>query len=232
MNPLIAGVAVLVVGAAVVAVSAREPRLVVLAIALALVLGPLLADPIPDPLGVAARLIGSLLAVYLLWMAVRDRRDRATDSGPARTEGSRIGWPAEVLVAGAAATVGWSTHGLGAPADGPATASAAGFALAALAVAPLLAGRDVLRLGAGIFLLVEAGLIVRTALGGTQAALEQLVTAGLLVAIGGTLAALARAARADGPGGFDLDTDRPARRRRLPDARPLPPGAAAPLRIR
>lgn len=233
MNPLLAGVALLAVAAALVATSAREPRLVVLAIALTLVLGPLLAEPIPAPLGVAAQLVGALLAVYLLWMAVRDRPDRATSSGPARTEGSRIGWPAEVLVAAAAAIVGWSSHGLGAPAGGPALASATAFALAALAVTPLLTGRDVLRLGTGTFLLLEAALLVRVALGGTPAPLEQLVTAGLLIAIGGTFAALARAARRDGQAGFDLETDRPpSRRRRAPDARPSSAGAPPPVRAR
>lgn len=232
MNPLLAGVALLVVTGAIVAVSAREPRLVVLALAVTLVVGPLIATPMPDPLGMAARLVGSLLAVYLLWMAVRDRPDRASSAGPGRTEGSRIGWPAEVLVAAAAAMVGWSGHGLGAPAGGPALASAAGFALAALAVTPLLTGGDVLRVGAGMFLLVEAALMVRTALGGTPPALEQLLTAGLLIAMGGTLAALARAARNDTNGGFDIDLDRPVRRRREPDARPLPAPPTPPLRLR
>jgi hypothetical protein len=230
VNPLLAGIALLVVASAIVAASAREPRLVVVAIALTLVLGPLLADPIPDPLGIAARLVGSILAVYLLWMAVRDPHHEGTGAGPARTEGSRIGWPAEVLLAAAAAIVGWSSHGLGAPAGGPAMASAAGFAVAALAVAPLLAGRDVLRLAAGMFLLLQAALIVRAGLGGTPTPLEQLITAGLLIALGGTLAALARSARGDGSDSFDLDGANPTPRRRAPDARPRPPGPPPPIR--
>lgn len=219
MNPILAGVAVLVVGAAVLAVSAREPRVVVLALAVALVATPVLAEPVAAPLGLAARLIGSILAVYLLWMAVRDRRDQGP--GPTRTEGSRIGWPAEILVGASASIVGWAAHGLGAPAGGPALASVAGFALAALAVAPLLTGRDVLRIGVGILLLLTGALTVRAALGGTPDPLEQLVTAGLLVAVGGTLAALARAARADGDGDFDLQADPDRRTRRRPDARPM-----------
>ena len=226
MNPILLGVAVLVVGAAILAVSAREPRVVVLGLAVTLILSPLLTDPPAAPLGLAARLTGSILAVYLLWMAARDRGRR--DSAPLRTEGSRIGWPAEILVAASAVIVGWAGHGLGAPAGGPAIGSAAGFAIAALAVAPLLTGRDVLRLAAGIFLMIDAALIVRAGLGGTPDALEQLVTAGLLVTIGGTLAALARAADRDGQGGFDLDRDRPTTRpRSVPDARPMPPAPSS-----
>ena len=224
MNPILAGVAVLVVAAAILAVSAREPRVVVLSLAVGLVAAPVLAEPMAAPLGLAARLGGSILAVYQLWIALRDRRDRPP--GPSRTEGSRIGWPAEVLVAASASVVGWAAHGLGAPPGGPALASVAGFAVAALAVAPLFAGRDVLRVGVGVVLLLDGGLLVRVALGGTPDPLEQLVTAGLLVAVGGTLAALARAARADGDGDLDLhaDPDGPRARRR-PD---WPPMAAAP----
>ena len=73
MNPILAVVAVAVVAGAVIAVSAREARIVVLALAATLILSPLLADPIAAPVGLAARLIGSILAVYLLWIAIRDR---------------------------------------------------------------------------------------------------------------------------------------------------------------
>lgn len=223
MNPILAVVALAVVAGAVIAVSAREARVAVLALAATLILSPLLADPIATPVGMAARLVGSLLAAYLLWIAVRERMPSAPLAAPAAlgatTGGSRIGWPAEVLVAAAAAVVGFAGHGLGAPAPGPALASATGFALAALAMAPLLTGRDLLRLGVGLFLLLNAGLIVRVALGGTPGALEQLVTSGALVALGGTLAALTVAARSDGPGGLDLAVEVSMRARRGTDAR-------------
>jgi hypothetical protein len=105
----------------------------------------------------------------------------------------------------------------------------------------VLTGRDVLRVGVGTVLLVDAGLVVRSALGGTAGDLEQLVAAGLLVAVAGALAALASDARADGDGGYALVPDEPGpgrgrslrigrgrglgdwrgRRRREPDAHPM-----------
>jgi hypothetical protein len=239
VNPVLAGVALAVVAGAIVAVSARDARIVALGITVVLVASPLMADPAATPLGLAARFVGAVLAGYLLGIVVRDR----SDSGQpiAATGGSRIGWPAEVLVAAGALVVGFAAHGLGAPAAGPAIASATGFALAALAVAPVLTGRDVLRVGVGTVLLVDAGLVVRSALGGTAGDLEQLVAAGLLVAVAGALAALASDARADGDGGYALVPDEPGpgrgrslrigrgrglgdwrgRRRREPDAHPM-----------
>lgn len=232
MNPILAGVAMAVVAGAVIAVSSRDARIVVLALAATLVFSPLLADPIAAPVGLAARLVGSILGAYLLWMAVRERpvahQVTAAIAATVPTGGSRIGWPAEVLVGASAAVIGFAAHGLGAPALGPDLASAAGFAVAALAVAPLLSGRDVLRVGTGLFLLLDAALVVRVALGGTPDPLEHLVTSGLLVALGGTLAALTVAVRTDGQGGLELADDSGPRRRREPEARPLDPAALPP----
>jgi hypothetical protein len=211
VSVVLASVTLVIVASAVFAVSSRDARIAVLALAICLVCSVAASDPVPAPLGVAARLIGSLLGIQLLWIAVRDRRT----SGPviAATGGSRIGWPAELLVGASAAIVGFSAHGLGAPANGPALASAAGFAVAALAVPPMLTGRDVLRMTTGLFLLVDAGLLVRTGLGGTPDPLEQLITAGLFVAIGGTTAALTMAARGDGSGGLEFASEATVRRR-------------------
>jgi hypothetical protein len=203
-------------------VSVRDPRTVVLALTAVLVVSPALADPIAEPAGLAARGIGALLAGYLLLIATRSR----TDAGVAiaATEGSRIGWPAEVLVAAAAAVAGFAAHGLGAPAPGPALATAAGFAIAASAVAPALTGRDIIRLGTGLLLLIDAALLVRVALAGTPGPLEHLLTAGLLVALAGGVAAMARAARSEGGGGFEV-TSESTRRRHEPDAHPLADGS-------
>jgi hypothetical protein len=218
MNPILALVALAIVGGAVVVVSARDTRTVLLALAVTLVASPLLADPLATPLGLAARLVGAVLAVYLLWIVARER-GAASPASP--TGGSRIGWPAEVLLAAAAAIVGFAAHGLGAPAGGPALASAAGFAVAALAVAPVVTGRDVIRLGTGLLLLIDAGLLVRSALGGTPGEVEELVAAAMLVVLSGAIAALAANARADGSGAYDfVDTGR-VRVHREPDAHPL-----------
>jgi hypothetical protein len=215
VNPGLAGVALAVVLGAVVAVSARNARTAVLGVVLAMVGGSFLADPLPDSIGLAARLVGSVLGGYLLWIAAR--------GSDARTGGSRLGWPAELLAAGAGAIVGYGSLGLGAPAGGPELAQAAGIACAAVAVAPILNGRDILRVGLGLNLLVCATILVRTALGGTPGDLEQLVLGGLIAVLGGVVAMVALAARADGTDGFDLGTVAGERARRSPDAHPVEP---------
>lgn len=226
MNPALAGVALAVIVGAIVAASARDARTAVLGLAVALVAAPAIADPISATTGMAARVVAAVLAVYLLWIAVRD--------GEAGTGGSSIGWAAEAALAAAAAVVGFDQHGLGATGLGPAVAQAAGFALAALAVAPLVTGRDILRIGIGLLLLMEGALLVRVGLDGTPSALEQIVTALLVVGLGGAVSVLATAARHDGTEGFALSADpRPAprppsegripgrRTRRAPDSMPL-----------
>lgn len=221
MNPILAVVALAVIGGAVVVVAARDTRTVLLALAVTLVATPLLADPLAMPLGLAARLLGAILATYLLWVVARDRGDASTLPSP--TEGSRIGWPAELLVAAGAAVVGFAAHGLGAPAAGPPLASAAGFAVAALALTPVVTGRDVVRVGTGLLLLIDAALLVRAALGGTPGEVEQLVTAAMLIVLAGSLAALAANARADGTSGYAFADPARVRVRREPDAHPLDP---------
>ena len=118
--------------------------------------------------------------------------------------------------------MGYGTHGLGAPGLGPPLAQAAGFALAALAVAPLVTGRDLVRIGLGLLLLTHGALLVRVALGGTPSPLEELITAGLVVGLGGAVAVLANAARQDGTDGFELEPEgRPGVPRFVPQR--LPP---------
>lgn len=221
MNPILAGIALVVVGAAVVAVASRDARAAILGLAVALIGSPVLADPVPAPLGLATRFVGAVLAAYLLWVVARDRPRSGVPA--ASTGGSRIGWPAEILVALASFVVGFAAHGLGAPALGSVLASAAGFAVAAIALTPTLTGRDVLRVGLGSILLVDAALLVRAALGGTPDDFEQLVTSATLVVMAGTLATLAGAARADGTGGFAFSLEG-RRRRREPDAHPIDTG--------
>jgi len=218
MNPALAAVAIAILAGAVAAVFVRDARLAILSLAVVTLTAPFLADPIAAGSGLAARVLAAVLATYLLWIAVRD--------GAFQTGGSRLGWPADSLVASAAAVVGFAAHGLGAPTHGPAFASAVGFGLAALSIAPLLTGRDVLRVGIGLTLLLQGALLVRVGLGGTPSTLEELVTAGAIAVLGGAIAVLAMAARSDGTAGFELADELPARRRRLtdlrPDARPDP----------
>jgi hypothetical protein len=215
VNPALAGVALAVMLGAVVAGSARNARSAIFGLIVAMVGAPLLADPLAAPLGLAARLVGAVLAGYLLWVATR---------GPLlRTAGSLVGWPTDAFLGIAAFVVGYGSHGLGAPAEGPALAAAAGFGLAALSVLPVVTGRDILRIGMGLMLLLTGALLVRVSLGGTPDALEQLLTAGLVAALGGAAAILAIAARLDGYAGFEISDTDPRRSSHPSDAHPITP---------
>ena len=211
MNPALAGIAAVVVAGAVLAVSSREPRAVVLGILIVLLGSPLIASPWPDLPTILARVAAALLAARLLLAGLRG--DDLT------TTGSRSGWPAEALLAAAAAVAGFASHGLGAAGLGPPEAQAAGFALGALAAAPLLVGRDALRLGVGAVLLLGAAILVRQALDAPPTDAEQLVDAFLTVALGGAVAVIAAAARAAGGLGIvDEEGAFGPRLRRRPDA--------------
>jgi hypothetical protein len=216
VNPALVGLAVVVVAAGVVAVSVRDARLAVIGFATAAVLAPLLADPLPALLPITGRVVAALLAAYLLWVTL---------PVDAATRGSAVGWPAEALVAAACAVagVGVTSAATGDPAlggapgtagglagvlvAGPYEALTAGFALAALSVGPLLAGRDALRVGLGLLLAVHAAVLVRAGLAGALSPFEQLATAGLIVALAASVAALAAAAIRS-TGGLSLLPDR------------------------
>ena len=98
--------------------------------------------------------------------------------------------------------MGYGSHGLGAPTDGPAIASAAGFALAALAVLPVVTGRDILRIGIGLCLLLSGALLVRVGLGRDARRPRRAADRRARGDLGGAVAILAVAARADGTDGF------------------------------
>ena len=203
MNVALAGLACVVVAGAVVAVSARETRAALLGLLVSLLAASLLADPLPGPLPIAARLASAFLACRLIAISIRDLEEP--------TSGSRLGWPVDILAAVAAAVIGFGTHGLGAPGLGPAEAQAAGFALGVLAVSPIVSSRDVFRLGVGAILLLLGGLLVRVGIGGTPSELEQLVTSGLVVGLGGAIGFVIVGARA--AVGSLVVRDQPARRR-------------------
>jgi len=189
VNVALAVVAGVAVAGAVLAVSAREVRATVLGILIVFLATPLVASPWPGPLAILARVAAALLAARLMMIGLR---------GEAVSGGTRIGWPAEALAAGAAAVVGYGSHGLGAPALGPAEAQAAGFALMALAVTPLATGRDVFRLGVGAVLLVMGALLILVGLDTPPTEGEQLVTSLLTIGLGGAVGVIAAAARAAG----------------------------------
>jgi hypothetical protein len=211
MNPALAAIAIAILAGAIGAVFVRDARIAILSLAVVLLIAPFLADPIAPASGLVARLLGAVLATYLVWIAVRD--------GAFQTGGSRLGWPADALTVAAAAVVGFASHGLGAPTTGPEFASAVGFGLAAASIAPILTGRDIIRVGIGLSLLLQGALLVRVGLGGTPTTLESLITAGAIAALGGAIGVLAMAARSDGTAGFALAEELPPRRRRQTDLR-------------
>jgi hypothetical protein len=219
VNPALAAVAVVTIGGAILAVSARDVRTIVLGLLLVLLGAPLIADPWPSPLAILARIAATLLAVRLIAIGLR---------GDVASGGSRIGWPAEVLMAGAAAVVGFGSHGLGAAGLGPAEAQAAGFALVVLAAAPLFTGRDALRISVGAVLLIVAASLVRAGLDPAPGDAEQLVEAVLTIALGGAVAVIVTAARA--AGGLDAVDAVPGGGGHLDGAHPMPEARRATAR--
>jgi hypothetical protein len=230
VNPGLVGLAVAVVAAGVVAVSARDGRVATIGLALAGVLAPLIADPVPTPLPLAARIVAAILVAYLFWIVFR---------ADVPTRGSAIGWPADALIAAACAIAGASAARIGSAAipglgdapnpaasliGGPPEALMAGFALAALSAGPLIGARDAYRLAVGMLLAVLAAALVRAGLAGTAPPLEALGAAGL-TAVLGAAAAIVAATGIRIAGGLTLDGSRPA------GARPARPAARHPFRL-
>lgn len=232
MNLLIvASAAILGIGA-VVAASAREGRVAVLGLAVAMVAAPLVADPLPAVTVLAIRLTGSVLAAYLIHAALR--------SEPS-TLGTHLGWPVQLLVAIAAGIIGFGIAGeaalglvglgpeTGGPpaAPGPATLAlyvgvAAGTATIVLAVEPIVAARDGLRLGIGLLLALTGLTVFREALIGPTDGLEHILIAATTAAVAAGTAVVCLGAAASGDGlalgriPRSLRARRPGRRRSLP----------------
>ncbi len=211
MSAALLAAAAVVIAGGVINLSARDAPLALAGLAVTLLVAPLIADPLPEPAVVAARVVAAALAVYLAWIVIRD-------SGPV-LRGSVLGWPIEALLGAAAFVIGIGTAGLGATPVGPAEAQGAGFALIALSVGPIVFARDVFRMASGAVLLLGGVLLVRVGLAGTPSALEQLVTGILFVGLGGAIAFLSANAIGAGQagGGFEDVTD--ARADRMTQAR-------------
>ena len=146
MSVLLVIAAVATVAGALVAITGRDARIALIGLVVTMSAAPFLADPLPGPAALAARVVAAVLGGYLLIVVLRDTT--------AVTRGSLVGLPAETLAAAAAFVVGYGTNGLGSAPLGPAAASASGFALAVIAVAPIVRGADVFRLGVALAVLV------------------------------------------------------------------------------
>ncbi|MFH0750531.1 MAG: hypothetical protein V2B17_01720, partial [Chloroflexota bacterium] len=145
-------------------------------------------------------------AAFLLLVAGR----RAGDES-----GSRLGLPATLAAAAATFAAGLGATAVGLPAFGPSAAVAAGLACLAVALLPVIRARDAFRLGTALVVLANAGLLLRSGLSGTPAALEALVGGVALVGLAAAVVTLAgRTATATG----DLALPGDAIERRRPPA--------------
>ncbi len=202
--------AFIAVAGAVAAVAAREPRIGLTGLVLALAAAPLVAEPLPGLNALALRIVGAALAAYLLWPAVR--------AGRPGLGGSGLGWPALALAAVTVAVIGLAVAaelvvpvpldtGDPAPQPGPldpvvlrsGIPTAAGLAVLALASLPVLLPHDTIRLGVGLLLLIDGVMLLRAGLGGRPEALEQLAVVASLLAVAAGVAALARFGAHVGP---------------------------------
>lgn len=180
MTPVLVLLAVVVAAGAVTAVAAATPRAAVLGLFVAMAGAAYIADPLPGPMGLAARLAGTTLAAYLVWIALR--------GAPRALPPATAGWLGSGAIAAAAFVAGWlaatglgealgagSGEGPGIGAVGAALAAgspvaraalAAALALAAVALPQVAIPRDTLRLGTGCLLLLAAAGLAGNALGG------------------------------------------------------------------
>lgn len=240
MTPVLVVLAGLVVLGGVTSVAATTPRLAVLGLFLALAGAAYVADPFPEPLGLGARLAGTTLGTFLVWVALR--------RGPATLPTSSIGWWGALLVAIAAFVAGYLAAGTlgaalaGGTPEGPGTggvatglmsgspvaraAVGAALALAALGIPEVAVARDTLRMGVGLLLLLAATALAANGLYGVGDPVEDLAMAIVMAISGAAAGALITASLRHG----DLvirDSLRPdavIRHRAADDAYPLPAG--------
>lgn len=225
MTPVLLLLAALVAVGGALAVAAREPRLAALGALMALAGSAYVVDPLPDAFALAARLTGTVLASYLIWVALR--------RAPKELASSAIGLPGAGAIAIVAFAIGWlvaSTLGtalatgaddgpsagavassLAAGSFVPRAALGAAFALVALAAGPVLMARDLLRMGLGLLLLVAAADLLRNALSIDAGAPAELALAIVVALAGASVAAVVSASlQATGDlelwGGSDRET--------------------------
>ena len=224
MNLALAAVALAVGAGAVAAVSSRDARTALLGLAAVLVGASLLADPLPAPATLGVRIVAALLAIAILRsVAPEPEADGRRESAG---QGSRLGWPAESLLAigaglgGGGIALGVASGGeFGAgPTDAAAISAtvlitASAMVLLALGFGPAWSGETGIRRAIGLVLVSQGVVLLRVGLAGPPVELEQVAIAALI--LGTTIAGAALAwaggtATADRPGGDRPSADRPA----------------------
>lgn len=228
MNLVLVAIVLAICAGAVVAVSTRDSGAAAIGLAVALVASALLVEPLPSAAILGVRVVAALLVATIIRYGLR--------GGPRLP--SPLGWPSEAMLAtgGAIAGLGVAVGlaavaaaggvpvgaptplppgGVGAEPGGQITAmamtTAAGTALLALGVAPLVRGEPGGRRAIGLVLVTQAVLLVRIGLAGPGVELEEIARVALLVVSGATGAALARAAAT--AGAEDADSAVPETRR-------------------
>jgi hypothetical protein len=200
---LLVAAGVLVALGAGVATAARRARAASVGALACLVFAPFVAEPLPEIPVVLFQIVAGVLAAFLLLVAGR----RAGDES-----GSSLGLPATLAAAAAAFAAGLGATAVGLPAFGPSAAVGAGLACLAVALPPVIRARDAFRLGTALVVLANAGLLLRSGLSGTPAALEVLVGGAALVGLAAAVVTLAGTAAA-ATGDLALPGDAIERRR-------------------
>jgi hypothetical protein len=216
--------AVFAVAGGVVAVAARNRRILSLGLLLAMVAAPMASSPEPSALALAFRFVGALLAAYVLYAAAQAQS--------VESEGSAIGPMAEAALAVAAFACGWYVAPVK-PISGPLAAQAAGLAMIALAIVPL-SGRNVLRAGTGVAVLTVGVFLLIQAWAGPVPVLAQIAETALLIGIAGATSLLisplerpeqaADEATESVPGGRDEEAGEPFGALTKPEWTPAPAG--------
>lgn len=205
MNPIIAVLAVAVTVGAIAAISAREPRLALVGLALTLGAASFLSDPLPPLSTLAVRVVGAALAAYVLRAALTTAagssglRDPSVRRAGGSAGGSRLGWPAESLLAATAWIVALSVsvriEALQPTGPGvvgtdvlsmltpDAVIAAAGLAAIVVALVTALSARDGARTAVGTLVLLQGLLLFRAGVAGSPGDLEQLAGVALLIAV-------------------------------------------------
>lgn len=172
--------AILAVAGGVVAVTARDCRILALGLLVAMVAAPIASSPEPSALALVFRLVGAILAAYVLYAAAIAQS--------VESEGSAIGPMAEAALAVAAFACGWYVAPVK-PISGPLAAQAAGIAMIAISIVPM-SGRNVLRSGTGVAVLTVGMFLLIQAWVGPVPVLGQIVETALLIGIAGATSLL------------------------------------------
>lgn len=187
MIVVIVAAATVSIAGAILALAARDARLALRGLAVLLVASAFVADPLPEPLPVLARVIGALLAVELLLIALRlasgEELDRVRPVDP-RVLGLAA---AAGAIAGVVHDVDRLTAGAALSDLSPVVLGTA-FALVAVGASPLIVARDILQLGLGATVVMVGAAVGRTAAAPGTSGLASLVTTGLLVAVAAAVA--------------------------------------------